>query len=180
MPVEPQPSRSVAFWLLPAASFAEAFAEIIGALAREFDAPAFAPHVTLYAGRQTADDNPVAVAAQVVAAASRIELTAAATATADKLFKTLFVEFAPDARVERLGQTLRQGFKQPGDYVLQPHLSLLYKLLPETTRHALTKRFDFRGQRIAFDAIAVVHPGAGTDTWEAIERWEIEARFPLT
>jgi hypothetical protein len=65
------------------------------------------------------------------------------------------------------------------DYTLRPHLSLLYKELPPAVRSGLARRYVFRGERVLFDQIAAVRPGAGRDDWSDVRGWDVWVRRPL-
>ena len=172
-------SRPIGFWLVPARASHSHFASIIDGLAREFDAPPFEPHVTLYVGEQGAEDDIEALLAAVAASMGPITLTARTTGHSDALFKTLFVEFDADERPHILCRTLRAGLARAVDYRLQPHLSLIYKVLPEALRRGLAARHDFQGRRIVFDEVAAVRPAGADRHWMDIRGWDVWLRAPL-
>jgi putative hydrolase of the HAD superfamily len=172
-------TRPIGFWLVPARASHARFDSIIRDLAREFDAPPFEPHVTVYAGAQGAQDDIEAALAGVAASMGPITLVARDTGHADALFKTLFVQFEPDKRPHSLCRALREGLAHAVDYGLHPHLSLIYKVLPEAVRRQLAARYDFRGQAIVFDEIAAVRPALDDRDWMDISGWHVWLRAPL-
>lgn len=176
---DPARSRPIAFCLVPAQADHSRLSKIIGELARELDAPLFEPHVTLHVGEQTAEDNIEALLAGIAVSMQPIELIARATGHTEALFKTLFVEFEADDRPHALHRVLRTGLVGRADYALEPHLSLVYKVLPEAKRRELAARYDFRGQRITFDHIVAVRPAGNDDHWLDIPGWDVCLRKPL-
>ena len=175
-----QRSRPIAFCLVPDRAAHSRLSRIIDNLARELDAPPFEPHVTLYVGERAAEDNIEAMLAGVAASMGPVDLTARATGHTEALFKTLFVEFEADARPHALYRALRAGLARQVDYNLQPHLSLIYKVLPEAKRRELAAHYDLCGQRIVFDHIAAVRPAGEDDHWMDIRGWDVWLRAPLT
>jgi Cyclic phosphodiesterase-like protein len=172
-------SSPVAFWLVPAPPHHRTLCTIIEDLARELKAPMFEPHVTLYVGVQSADDDVEALLGHAAQSVGTPTLRIAAVRTSPELFKALYLEFEPDPATERLCGLFRAGLKAASPYVLTPHLSLLYKQLPATTGTALARRFDLAGQRITFGQITAVRPGDGGEDWLAIERWDVWLRKDL-
>jgi hypothetical protein len=107
-----------------------------------------------------------------------MELMCGETGHTDALFKTLFIQFE-DPRLLTLHRQLRDHLARSVDYVLQPHLSLLYKELPQAVRRGLASHYTFRGRTILFDHIAAARPGAGQDDWSDIRGWVVWARRRL-
>jgi hypothetical protein len=176
---DPSDTLPVGFWLVPAPPHHRNLAAIIDGLAQELDAPRFEPHVTLYAGARSGDDDVEALLTQATENLGSLELRIAGVGTSPELFKTLYLEFEPEPQTERLCRLFRAGLKPALDYELKPHLSLLYKHLPGTTRAALASRFDVVGQRIVFAQIAAVRPGEGDNKWLDIDRWDVWLRREL-
>lgn len=171
-------THPVAFWLLPAVPDHARLSAIVDALCREFDAPPFEPHLTLHVGECVQDDVG-ALLRRVVAAAEPMALVASGTSHSRALFKTLFVEFAPDPRPAALQAALARELATRSDYALEPHVSLLYKTLPAVRRAALARRFDFRGEQFAFDQIAAVMPANGSPDWTPVDGWRVGPRVSL-
>jgi hypothetical protein len=169
----------VAFWLVPTPPHDRDLAVIIDRLASELDAPRFEPHVTVYGGARAADDDIADLLNRASTAVGAIELHVTGVGTSAELFKTLYLEFEADPRADALCRLLRSGLTPRIDYLLRPHLSLLYKHLPEATRVALAKRFDVVGQRITFGQLAAVRPEVTSNNWLDIEKWDAWLRRDL-
>lgn len=172
-------SLPVAFWLVPTPPHDRDLAAVIDGLARELDAPRFEPHVTVYGGFREADDDIAELLSQASTAVGAIELHVTGVGTSAELFKTLYLEFEADPRADWLCGLFRAGLTPHMDYVLKPHLSLLYKHLPEATRADLTRRFDMAGQRITFGQLAAVRPEVTGNDWLEIEKWDTWLRRDL-
>jgi 2'-5' RNA ligase len=168
----------VAFWLVPAPRDHARLRCMIDALAGEFDAPPFEPHVTLHVGRGVSAD--VEAPLRKIAASIRpFELTAAATGHGENRFKAVFVEFEQDPRPAALHEALHDAMASPAEYCLSPHLSLIYQVLPEPTRRNLAIRNTLLGERIAFDHLAAVRPGRSDDSWDDVLGLDVWLRAPL-
>jgi len=165
-------------WLVPASPYLDLFRTRIQTLAEPFAAPAFEPHITLFVGGSDSEPDFQrlrALVSDIAASTPPIELVARTTQQTEALFKTLFVEFEPDPHPHALCQRLRDGMRLQNDYVLSPHLSLLYKAgLASAVRAVLAEQNDFVGQRIAFDQLAVVRPSSGATDWSDVTGWHTD------
>lgn len=169
-------TRPIGFWLVPAEP--QPFTELIIELASEYDAPTFEPHITVHTGQFTSGEDIEALLVRVASTVPPLDLIAGETGHGEALFKTLFVQF-DDARLQALHDQLQRGLAHFSDYALVPHLSLLYKKLPETPRKALARKHVFRGQCITFDRIAAVRPASGEHDWSNVRGWDAWLRQPL-
>lgn len=171
--------QPVAFWLVPSEEWHERLGRCIAELAAVYQGPAFEPHITLDVGQAPAAQASLAAMLERVAArCAPMALTAGATAHSAAHFKTLYVEF-DDPRPLALQQALRAEFGS-ADYLLDPHLSLLYhgNLAPEVREHlAATQRFE--GEEIGFDTLVVVREGAPGATLADIETLDTSLRCTL-
>jgi hypothetical protein len=170
----------IAFWLVPAPPYHDSLRRAIEGLACELDAPSFEPHVTVYAGARSPDDDLEALLGHAAHGTGRIDLRITALGTSHELFKSLYLELESDPELERLSRLFRVGLKAAHEYVVKPHLSLLYKRLPAATRASLARRFDLVGQRITFGQITAVRPGDGGKDWLDVERWDVWLRKDLS
>jgi 2'-5' RNA ligase len=168
-----------AIWLLPEPARKEALAALVERLARRFGAPPFRPHLTVAAGLR----RPLA------------EVTAATMATADltppltlacrglghsqSRFQAFFLRFAEEPALAALRDALARRLGA-APHRPQPHLSLLYRQLPEAARRALVDELVTAvPDGVRFDRLAVVTPQVGADDWEVVEGWRLLAERRL-
>jgi hypothetical protein len=155
--------RVTNFWLMPAQPECEFFKEVIRILAKELDAPLFAPHVTLC---QTDGAESVGrLLSQVRAAPMRLRIRE--IAHSGKFTKTLFVRFAPTKSLEQLVTKVGGKAKTLSD----PHLSLLYKKLPLSVRRELATTIKLPFREVTFDSIATMNCTSPTETRQDVKSW---------
>ncbi len=173
----------VAFWLLPHDSAMQRLAECVDALARRFDAPRFTPHVTLHVDHVVQRADLGGVLDEVAACFAPFEMQACSTDHSELRFKALFVPLN-GGNIVGLAAALMRGVARwrPGNakraepavaYRLEPHLSLLYKELPEAERASLAACHGHAGESICFDRITAVTPIAGARDFACVEGWTI-------
>ncbi|HEX3816827.1 MAG TPA: hypothetical protein VHW03_00900 [Chthoniobacterales bacterium] len=155
----------VVLWLTPSEPACTFFRAAIGRLAAAHDGPIFEPHLTLGLGS-------VAQLEQVNAAA--IELPIIGLDSTVKFTKTLFVRFQFAPALAALRKSL--GMDAPG---FDPHLSLLYREIPETTKRELVASISLSFATVSFTSIRAVRCPPETSTAADVEAWEIIATKAL-
>ena len=163
----------VSFWLLPAEGDRLIFEAMIARLAQAYDAPVFAPHVTLYSGEYADHEDPGVILQQAIQGMDSVELTVDAIRTTSAFTKTLFVQFAPSEPLNTLSDRIRQLSATPSDYRLDPHLSLLYKHMPEADQQRAAETISLPQTQVSFDAVAGNVSSTPTRTRDDVERWEM-------
>lgn len=160
----------VAYWLVPAEPHRSAFAAIIRELAQRYEAPVFAPHVTLYS--DDADEQSARALLDQLAKENRaIELAVRGIDYSDKFTKTLFVEFENTPEAQQLADAIRKHSSSSSDYEFSPHLSLLYAQLPNDTKAKEARAVRIPSQRIRFDAISAIQFPRSINSRADVEAW---------
>lgn len=167
---------AIVYCLLPAKPKRDLFCDIIRILRKEFRAPNFEPHLTLFVTTKNRV-SPAKVLAQIRSRSMRLSVRG--VAQSPKFTKTLFVRFksSPALRklVSELGRAAELSMKPPTD----PHVSLLYKKLPAATKKELAKVIKLPFQSARFDSITAVRITLPVQTDADAEKWKIVARKSL-
>ena len=168
--------RATVYWLLPAKPERELFCEIVRILRKEFRAPNFEPHLTLFS---TAKDrqSPKKVLKQI--ALRQIHLTARGVGFSSEFTRTVFVRFKSSEALRKLVAELSRAAKSPAKAPSDPHLSLLYKKLPRTAKKELAAVMKLPFRSVVFDSIAAVRCALPSRTKADVEVWKILAKRSL-
>lgn len=86
--------------------------------------------------------------------------------------KTLFVQFQDSAAVRQMFETAK-GASPQSNYVLNPHLSLLYKKLPEARRRELCDTLHVPMGNYVFDRIRMVETELPIEDDGPVRRWRM-------
>jgi putative hydrolase of the HAD superfamily len=165
----------LSIWLVPAEPERAALAQRIGELARRYDAPRFAPHITLFAGSTARADWREALA-QAVQGSVALRTRVVEIGHSDQLFKTVYLQMASSAALLALQRNVRAALHDADEYAFDPHLSLIYKLLPEAARVELASELD-APSTILCDALSVVIPSSAG--WADVAGWQVQDSVPL-
>ena len=166
-----------AVWLIPAPSDRRWLSKVIQDYAAEYSTPVFEPHVTLYSGEIQPSENLSEIIAESVAPASPITLEVMGLNYTADFFKTGFITFASIERLSQLSCAICDRLSTPKEYLLEPHLSLIYKDIPIEQKRLAMLRFVVSVQTVTFDTVKVVMPGA--EGWSDVAHWTEQSRYSL-
>jgi 2'-5' RNA ligase len=166
--------NTIAYWLIPAELERRFFENLIIDLARRYNAPAFEPHVTIHVG-----SSGEGVAEEVIVKAGSccgpIQATVVGTDHSGEFIKTLFVQFAPSAKLRRLNEVIRNAAQDSSDYQFKPHLSLLYKKISMPVRRQLANSISLPFSEVIFDSMKAVRCVSPTRNRVDVEAWRVVA-----
>lgn len=164
----------IAFWLIPAEPARRFFQEVISDLARRYDAPVFEPHVTVHVGANSGDAVESALSA-AACVCKLIKLKALKLGHSSEFIKTLFVEFALNAELRQLNESISSAVQDSSHYGFKPHLSLLYKKMRSAARRELASSINIPFREVHFDALRAVRCISPTQTRADVEAWRVVA-----
>lgn len=161
---------AIVYWLLPAKPQRDLFCDVVRILRRAFDAPSFEPHLTLFVGRKD-HESPKKILQQV--RARPIRLNVRGVAYSPKFTQTLFVRFKSRPQLRKLAANF--GRKAPTD----PHVSLLYKKIPQSAKKQLAAVIKLPFRSVVFDTIAAVSLKLPVRNGADVRKWKIVAKKSL-
>jgi 2'-5' RNA ligase len=165
-------------WLTPSEPQRSLLRSTIRRLAARLDAVEFEPHVTVFCGSST-EDEARAVAGKIAMRFAPIELTAVRLDHSELFTKTLFVQFNESARLREMFEMVAADFSHPSNYVLNPHMSLLYKKQTEAGRRNLCASLEVPMGYYGFDRIRMIETELPIEDDGPIRRWRELCDEPL-
>ena len=166
------------YWLIPAEPARSHFVAMIHDLAARFDAPVFEPHVTVYV-TPAEGENAVALLERGLAESHPYRLSITGFDFSDKFTKTLFVQFAEDEELKAVTARFRAASISHNEYELNPHLSLIYKTLPNEAKAEMVKSLSLPFDEVRFDSVKAVISPADIKSREDVEAWRVVATRSL-
>ena len=162
--------RAIAYWLLPETAVRELFAAKIRELARRFETPLFAPHVSVFIAPETSR-NPAEILHEL--GAVTIELTIHSIQFSEQFTKTLFVQFERSVALQELGDRIWKVSRAPEQYLIDPHMSLLYASLAAEKKKALVDEITFPIREVSFSSICAMRCARPTMTVAEVAEWRL-------
>ncbi|NER51988.1 MAG: hypothetical protein F6J92_36170 [Symploca sp. SIO1A3] len=102
-------NTKVSFWLIPSEEDRAFFQKMIDSLGQEYDAPSFTPHVTIYSGEHTPDDNIAELIEKSTKEVKSFSLRVEKLEYTEEFTKTLFVQFLPCAILTHISENIRSS-----------------------------------------------------------------------
>jgi hypothetical protein len=167
-----------AVWLTPAPSDRRWLSKVILDYATEYNSPVFEPHVTVYSGLYSPEDQLETAMAQAVEPLKPLTLQILGLNYTPDFFKTGFIAFSPSDGLTQLSHQIRDHLHNPMDYVLEPHLSLIYKDIPVEQKRLAMLRFILSISTVTFDTIKVITPS--NQEWMDIPQWTETLNYTLS
>ena len=164
------------YWLIPAEPKRELFRELIRILARQFDAPRFEPHLTLFV---TAQDRQAPRQVLERIDTSSIQMRLCEIGFSAKFTKTLFAGFKSNKPLKKLIVDLRSAAKSRGKFVRDPHVSLLYKKIPAAVKKELASTIRLPFNEVVFDSIKAVRCHLPVRDRADVKAWRVIAAKSL-
>ncbi|MEQ8958929.1 MAG: cyclic phosphodiesterase-like protein [Coleofasciculus sp. C2-GNP5-27] len=165
-------NTKISFWLIPSAAYRPFFQEIINSLAQAHDVPRFEPHVTIYSENYTADESVDQLIEAAVKNVPGFMLDIDQISYTDLYTKTLFVQFHPSAILTQISETLRRNSANPSNYVLNPHLSLIYQHLDQAIQKKLATELVIPYTQVFFDEVRAISTPEPVRSREDVEKWQ--------
>jgi len=166
------------FWLVPAEPLNGQLRAIIQQLAETYDAIDFEPHVTLTSG--PSDDGLTQTIARSIANLfSRVELIPVKLEYSSAFAKTLFVQFQDPGAARQMSDAIKARNAQCANYVLNPHLSLVYKTMPVAARAEICRGLDVPKKTYVFDRLRAIETEIPLTEPAQVKRWRTVFECPF-
>ncbi len=159
-------------WLSPCQHDHEYLQAKIYDLSKAHATPVFAPHMTLYTGRCLDLSRLKHDVAHIFENSSTLALPTAGIGCEAEYFRTLYVQFAEDARLAELHQALKASSDQDVGYVLNPHVSLMYQDTSLEQKQRIAKQLHFNMRQVSFNTAKIIIPGDEQAGWRDTHAWQ--------
>lgn len=166
---------AVGFWLTLARPERDLFVEMIRILAAELGVPRFEPHLTICVGSNTRTAREAVRKISV----SPIRLRIKEVSVSNKFTKTLFVRFERSAALDDLNTKMRRAAGVPKEVLRDPHVSLLYKRMPMSSKKELAATIRLPFKDVLFDSIRAIRSEMPMNRPTDVNSWRIIATKKL-
>jgi 2'-5' RNA ligase len=173
--------KYIAICLIPAKKDKLIFDVIIKTLANKYYTYPFIPHITMYAGMHMEENRARLLINQIFNEISLEPITAdvAGLYYSDIFTKTLYVNFQINSALQNIHQLLKNKFGSYQEYLLHPHLSLIYKnKMPAKEKVRLKNKLSFP-TKVRFDQIYIISSSKHITDEADVLKWEIVMRKKL-
>ena len=157
----------VSIWLIPTPEDAQYLQAIINNLAATYQAPVFNTHCTLYSPTNLPALEIKKILEQSANNMESFYVKKATISHTENIWKTIFIELLSSPELEQLQQAVISQFPNGQPYEFLPHISLLYKEMPDKKKDIIIRNLQVKNS-FKMDKIAAMRTGPNVDNWATV------------
>ena len=157
----------VSIWLIPSFEDLQYLQSSINTLAVTYQAPVFSPHCTLYSPTDLPAARVKKILERSVKNMKSFYVKKSAISHTENILKTIFIELLKSPEFEQLQQAVINQFPNGQPYEFLPHISLLYKEMPDKKKDIIIRNLQVKNS-FKMDKIAAVQNGPNVDNWATV------------
>ena len=164
----------ISIWLCPTHEDELYFQKIINKLSENYNSPIFLPHCTLLGGIKLNEfdlENIIDISIDNI---GLIKIKSNGIDYTNIIWKTVFIKLVLDKKLKTLQEKFYKQIEPNIDYKFDPHISLMYKILPDNTKKEIINSLDLKNS-FKMNKIAIVNTGQNVSEWEIILEKKINA-----
>ena len=158
---------SFSAWLIPEEKHSGQLQELINRLSQENNSSEFPPHCSLLTQIQNFSAIPIEKIDFFCSHTKTVKLNILNIMGGDTLYKSLYIQFIRDDSILEFQQIFSNLFKNREPYRFDPHLSLMYKIVPSEKQKKIIAGI-LLPDHINFNRISIVNTGGIVDEWNSI------------
>ena len=161
-----------AIWLTFSKNDRDYLKKIIDKISEEYHAPKFEPHITIYGLVDSEIKLIDNIAKEAILNCNSFLVRKSEILQSDNLWKTVFIELKMNEHLESIHKNIKKHFEKISKYKFNPHISLIYKILPTEEKIKIINELDIKNEfRIENLAVQKFFP--------EIEKWKIVKKYNL-
>ena len=161
----------LAVWLVPQDNDKEYLQKIVNDLGEKYNAPLFVPHLTILGDTLIELKDLKQAIDKAFENIKPITIKKTQISQSNIFFKTVFIELEENEMLASVFENLKNNLPEKTDYVFKPHISLLYKIMPEEEKIKIVKNLNIKSEFI-IDKVVVNAPKNGDTDFLNIEGWQ--------
>ncbi|NDB32076.1 MAG: hypothetical protein EB150_01815 [Nitrososphaeria archaeon] len=156
-------------WLVPKYADAKHLGIIIQKLARQYAAPGFSAHITLFSGIKNLNEAKSAVR---LVCSRPIKAKVVGIGTSGNIWKTLFFQIKKDSTIAKIYKTLDDSLSNR--YSFCPHVSLVYKNLDKDEKAKIKSGIKAK-PFYTFDRLVIIRSSKNVKKWQKLYSLRLDA-----
>lgn len=161
-----------AVWLLPSSEDRKILEKIISELAERYDSPKFIPHITTYGLIDIDLEKLKRFVDNSIKNISSFDVPTKNLAYTDNIWKTLFINIQMNSNLENIFQNLQKQLGSVSHYEYLPHVSLIYKIMPEAEKKFLLNQIKIPN-KLSINKIAIQEFSHDITKWKLVKEMHL-------
>ena len=161
-----------AIWLTFSKSDRDYLKKISDTISEKYQAPKFEPHITIYGLVDSEISLIDSIAKEVILNCNSFLVKKSEILQSEELWKTVYIELKMNAQLELIHKNLKKHFEKILKYEFNPHISLIYKILPIQEKIKIINELDIK-KEFMINKLVV------QKFFSDIEKWKIVKEYNL-
>ena len=161
-----------AIWLTFSKSDRKYLKKIIDKISEKYHAPKFEPHITVY-GLVNSEMRLIdSIAKEITLNYNSFSVKKSKILQSDELWKTVYIELKMNNEMGLNHKNLKKHFEKISKYKFNPHISLIYKILPIEEKIKIINELNIKDE-------FMINKLAVQKFFPDIEKWKIVKEYNL-
>lgn len=161
-----------AIWLTFSKDDRNYLKKIIDEISEKYHAPKFEPHITVYGLVDSELSLIDSIAKEVTLNCSSFMVKKSEILQSDELWKTVYIELKMNNQLEIIHKNLKKYFEKISKYEFNPHISLIYKILPIEEKIKIINELDIKNEFMVKKLVV-------QKFFPDVEKWKIVKEYNL-
>jgi 2'-5' RNA ligase len=157
--------------LIPSKNDENYLNKIIRNLGIHYHAPIFIPHLTIFADTIIEPETLKSIADEVFKSVKPFKVKVKKINHSEAFFKTVFIEFHLNKDLKNLFTILSKKTDKRAFSTFKPHISLIYKNMPEKERLKIIKTLNIK-EEFEIGRVIINAPKEGEKDFLDVEHWQ--------
>ncbi len=157
-------------WLVPQKDDENYLSKIIQDLDKEYNAPIFTPHLTLFGNISIELDKLKSTIDDVFDKVKPFEIQKTRINQSEAFFKTVFIEFELNNILKNLFTAFSEKTDKRDLSTFKPHVSLIYKTMPEDEKLKIIEKLEVKDKYV-INRVFINAPKIGDTDHHDVESW---------
>lgn len=161
-----------AIWLTFSKSDRDYLKNVIDTISKKYNSPKFEPHITVYGLINSKLDLINNVINEVAQNCNSFVVKKSNVSHSEELWKTIFIELKMNQQLKLVNENLQKHFEKILKYEFNPHISLIYKILPKEEKIKIINELNLKNEFVV-DTIAVQEFFSDIEKWKIVKKHEL-------
>ena len=161
-----------AIWLTFSKNDRDYLKKIIDEISEKYNASKFEPHITVYGLIDSKMILIDRIAKEVILNCNSFLIKKSEILQSDELWKTVYIELKMNNELELIHKNLKKHFEKISKYEFNPHISLIYKILPIEEKIKIINELDIKNEFMIKKLVV-------QKFFPEIEKWKIVKEYNL-
>jgi len=172
--------KNISFWLVPADEDAIALQKIVNEICFKYKTPVFVPHLTIWGGINMEEQKAIEIANNIAKELKQFLVEINKIDITPNFLKSVFLQIKNNNDLQLIYNNFRQQLS-PSDYILNPHVSLVYGNLSDKIKKEIIEIAEenniVKNKQIRINGIIIC--ACSKNGWEDVENWEILSNIKM-